>query len=91
MKQLKMHAMTDVGKRRQHNEDDVGFSAAHGIAVLADGMGGYNAGEVASRMAVEIITATLTGKILTIPTAMTNEHTGFTEESILVQIGRAHV
>ncbi|GAV19774.1 PPM family protein phosphatase [Mariprofundus micogutta] len=82
---LEMHAMTDVGKKRQHNEDYVGVSLTHGVAVLADGMGGYNAGEVASRMAVEIITTTVQKKILQMPTAQINEHTGFTEESVLVR------
>jgi len=85
MKQLEMVAMTDVGKRRQHNEDYVGTSPAHGIAVLADGMGGYNAGEVASRMAVEIISSTLQDKIRRTPVARINEHTGYTEESVLVR------
>jgi len=85
MKELQMHAMTDVGKRRQHNEDHVGIAPAHGIAVLADGMGGYNAGEVASSMAVDIIIAALKEQILKIPTARINEHTGFTEESILAR------
>lgn len=85
MKALQMHAMTDVGKKRQHNEDYVDISPAHGIAVLADGMGGYNAGEVASSMAVQIILTALKEKILQIPTAQINEKTGFTEESVLVR------
>ena len=48
-------ALTDVGCVRANNEDAVRVDEAHGIAVLADGMGGYNAGEVASAMAVEHI------------------------------------
>jgi len=48
-------ALTDVGRLRANNEDAVRVDVEHGIAVLADGMGGYNAGEVASAMAVNLI------------------------------------
>jgi len=47
--------LTDQGRVRENNEDALTVDAAHGLAVLADGMGGYNAGEVASAMAVEIV------------------------------------
>ena len=45
--------LTDTGKVREHNEDAVGSDMSLGLLVLADGMGGYNAGEVASGMAVK--------------------------------------
>jgi serine/threonine protein phosphatase PrpC len=45
--------MTDVGRVREHNEDDIGSDPDIGLWVLADGMGGYNAGEVASGIAVK--------------------------------------
>ncbi|MDR0275090.1 MAG: Stp1/IreP family PP2C-type Ser/Thr phosphatase [Burkholderiaceae bacterium] len=48
-------ALTDVGHVRDNNEDAVLVDPARGLAVLADGMGGYNAGEVASAMAVELV------------------------------------
>lgn len=82
---IDMFAMTDVGMRRAHNEDCVHISLSHGIAVLADGMGGYNAGEVASAMAVEIISQSLSEKILTIPQAAIDKDTGYTGESVLVR------
>ena len=41
---------------REHNEDAIGSIADMGLMVLADGMGGYNAGEVASGIAVQTIT-----------------------------------
>jgi protein phosphatase len=40
---------------RSHNEDSIAADAANGLVVLADGMGGYNAGEVASGMATTVI------------------------------------
>lgn len=52
-------ALTDVGRHRSNNEDAVKIDRTHGIVVLADGMGGYNAGEVASTMAVEQIASEL--------------------------------
>jgi protein phosphatase len=48
-------AESDVGRVRRNNEDAFAFDADRGIAVLADGMGGLDAGEVASRLAVERI------------------------------------
>ncbi len=46
---------TDPGRARENNEDSVAFDAATQLGVLADGMGGYNAGEVASGMATAFI------------------------------------
>ena len=48
---LEIVAQTDPGMVRSHNEDAVLATPACGLVVLADGMGGYNAGEVASGMA----------------------------------------
>lgn len=47
--------LSDVGRVREHNEDTIGVDADIGLMVLADGMGGYNAGEVASGIAVKTI------------------------------------
>jgi protein phosphatase len=52
---LRCVGMTDTGKVREHNEDTIAFDADIGLLVLADGMGGYNAGEVASGIAVKTI------------------------------------
>ena len=48
------HAV-DMGRARSNNEDSVAVDAVNGLAVLADGMGGYNAGEVASGMLTDFI------------------------------------
>lgn len=53
--QYAFSALSDVGRCRQNNEDSVAFDVAARVAVLADGMGGYNAGEVASAMATSQI------------------------------------
>lgn len=47
--------LTDTGRVREHNEDAIGSQPDIGLMVLADGMGGYNAGEVASGIAVQIV------------------------------------
>lgn len=52
-------AQTDAGRTRKNNEDSVVFDEATRLAVLADGMGGYNAGEVASGMATAFIRSEL--------------------------------
>jgi protein phosphatase len=44
---------------RAHNEDALFVDGAAGIAILADGMGGYNAGEVASSIAVDVISKSM--------------------------------
>ena len=52
--------LTDVGRLRDHNEDAVASDLSIGLLVLADGMGGYKAGEVASEIAVLMIAAEIT-------------------------------
>jgi len=52
-------AKTDTGRARDNNEDCAVFDEATNIAVLADGMGGYNAGEIASGMATAFIKSEL--------------------------------
>jgi len=52
---IKIAGLTDAGLSRDHNEDFIGFDENIGVAVLADGMGGHQAGEVASQMAVESV------------------------------------
>ncbi len=50
---------TDPGLARENNEDSVTFDEPVRLAILADGMGGYNAGEVASGMATTFIKSEL--------------------------------
>jgi len=57
------HALTDVGRKRKGNEDSLFLNPDQNLFIVADGMGGHAAGEVASKMAVEAINefVTLTG------------------------------
>lgn len=54
------HGVTHRGRVRHHNEDSLAVEPDLGLFVVADGMGGENAGEVASQMAVDAILAFVT-------------------------------
>ena len=51
--------VSDAGRVREHNEDTIGTDADIGLVVLADGMGGYKAGEVASGITVRTVMSLL--------------------------------
>jgi protein phosphatase len=53
--EIEFFSATDTGRSRSNNEDSVRVDASCSLVVLADGMGGYNAGEVASQMATSLI------------------------------------
>ena len=57
---IKVVRLTDVGLVRDQNEDAVASDLTIGLLILADGMGGYRAGEVASEIAVLTLTAEMT-------------------------------
>ena len=52
---LEFAGATDVGRRRDHNEDALLLLPQHQLAVVCDGMGGHQAGEVASSIGVETV------------------------------------
>jgi PPM family protein phosphatase len=60
---LEFAAKTDTGMVRSQNEDTIAISPEYGLAILADGMGGYNAGEVASRIAADVLRQSLESEL----------------------------
>jgi PPM family protein phosphatase len=89
---LEIATCTDPGIVRSHNEDSIAADASIGLAVLADGMGGYNAGEVASGMATTVITTELQGLIKRFAAHQVEPRSGMTYARKLLrdQIQRAN-
>ncbi len=52
---IESSGITDIGRRRELNEDSFFYDDGMGLYVVADGMGGHNAGEVASELVVRTI------------------------------------
>ena len=55
-----MFGLSDTGQKRDNNEDNIHVDSDHNLAIVADGMGGHNAGEVASKIATDITSQFLT-------------------------------
>jgi PPM family protein phosphatase len=82
---LQSIALTDTGRVREHNEDTIGTDADLGLFVLADGMGGYNAGEVASGIAVKTIVNLVREAYQTQTLEGTDAATGLSRPSIILR------
>jgi protein phosphatase len=80
---LEIVGVTDVGRKRSHNEDAIGSDPEHGLAVLADGMGGYQAGEVASAIAVDTILAEVRARLKNVSPEEVDDDTGFSRGTLL--------
>lgn len=80
---LEIVGVTDVGRKRSHNEDAIGSDPEHGLAVLADGMGGYQAGEMASSIAVNTILGEVRAKLKDISPVEVDDDTGFSRGTLL--------
>ena len=82
---LEIVRLTDVGLLRDHNEDAVAGDVESGLLVLADGMGGYQAGEVASEIAVLTIVAELKESLADFRSGRVDVASGMQVESLLMR------
>ncbi|HTX25149.1 MAG TPA: Stp1/IreP family PP2C-type Ser/Thr phosphatase [Steroidobacteraceae bacterium] len=76
---------TDIGKVREHNEDTIAFDPEIGLLVVADGMGGYNAGEVASGIAVKTIVNLVRESVEREDLRVHDAETGMSRSSIILR------
>ena len=76
---------TDTGRVREHNEDMIAFDGELGLVVLADGMGGYNAGEVASGIAVKTVFNLIRESIERQNLNIADDHSGMSRPSIILR------
>jgi protein phosphatase len=82
---LEIVGVTDVGRKRSHNEDAIGSDLESGLVVLADGMGGYQAGEVASAIAVDTILDDLRATLKDIDPSAVDDETGYSKVTLLIK------
>jgi protein phosphatase len=82
---LQCVGQTDTGRVREHNEDTIAFDGDMGLMVLADGMGGYNAGEVASGIAVKTIVNLVREAVEREDLRIPDKSTGLSRPSIILR------
>ena len=82
---LQVAVRTDVGRVRHRNEDYIGHAPENGVIVLADGMGGYKGGEVASAIAVNTVLDYLRERVPGIRAGEVDQETGYARASVLVR------
>ena len=79
---LEIASLSDVGRRRSRNEDAVAGDPALGFALVADGMGGHQGGDVASAMAVHVIGEHLSAALERLPAGAVDPASGSSLESL---------
>ena len=82
---LSVAGRTHAGQVRSHNEDFLGENLDIGLVVLADGMGGYKSGEVASELAVSTVMTELQASIPRLTPGQLDAQTGYCNESLAVR------
>src|SRR5450631_2114646 len=89
--ELQFAAKSDTGLIRTHNEDSIEFSPANGLAILADGMGGYNAGEVASSIATAIVKESIEGRLLSFGRNMRSNRSKHLQQLVVEAVEHANI
>ena len=89
---IRVVSTTDTGRIREHNEDAAATDMDLGLLVLADGMGGYNAGEVASELAIKTIMNLVREGLDPQTRGQVDEESGLMRQSIILRnaIARAN-
>jgi len=83
---LDIAMLSHPGMVRPHNEDSIFADGDYGLVILADGMGGYNAGEVASGIAVNVVSSGLLPELESgRDMAKVDVQTGLTHAALLLQ------
>jgi len=88
--ELQIAAKTDTGLVRSHNEDSIAHSREHGLAILADGMGGYNAGEVASAIATSTIKEMVEAQMQAHAWDARSNHSKYIQQLLIGSVERAN-
>jgi len=82
---LEIVNISDVGKKRPHNEDSTASDLSKGLVIVADGMGGYKAGEVASAIAATSILHDIKKGLETLKPGQIDEKSGYSREAMLIK------
>ena len=84
--------LSDMGRVRTNNEDAITEDQEIGLLVLADGMGGYNAGEIASGIATSTILDVVRAAWKDLKPGQIDEESGYSQEALLLRraIEKAH-
>ena len=82
---LRCVGLSDTGRVREHNEDTIGTDADIGVVVLADGMGGYKAGEVASGITVRTVLGLLKDAVERENLTLRDDASGLSRPGILLR------
>ena len=77
--------LSDMGRVRKNNEDSVGEDPDIGLLILADGMGGYNAGEIASGLAISTVQDTVKKEWKGLAKGEIDEATGHSKEALMLK------
>ena len=77
--------ISDTGQKRPHNEDSAVTDSSLGLAIVADGMGGYKAGEVASAIAAQLILNEVRAGIAGANATEPDQDSGLSQASLVVR------